>query len=187
VPDANPHSWKVERLSGVHEQDSFDCGEPALNVWLQRFAGQYERRDLARTYVAVLESDPRVLGYYALSNHLVRYEALPEEQAKGLPAVDIPVVLLGRLAVDMAVHGQGLGQHLLIDALRRAAHIAEHIGIRAVEVHALNDDARRFYLKFGFSSLIDDQHHLFLPIQVIRKLELPPMSPHTFLGLARSS
>jgi GNAT superfamily N-acetyltransferase len=117
----------------------------------------------------------RVLGYYALSNHLVRHEALSEELAKGLPVVDIPVVLLGRLAVDQSVQGQGLGQHLLIDALRRVAHVAEHIGVRAVEVDALDDEARRFYLRFGFFPLLDDQRHLFLPMQVIRKLELPPM------------
>lgn len=167
--------WKIERLQSGHRRDSFDCGEPSLDEWLQRYAGQYERRDLARTYVAVVEGDPRVLGYYALSTHLVRYEALPEEHARGLPIIDIPVVLLGRLVVDRSFQGRGLGQHLLIDALRRAAHIAEHLGIRAVEVHALDDNARQFYLKFGFSPLLDDQHHLYLPMQVVRKLDLPPL------------
>ena len=125
--------------------------------------------------MAVREGDPRVLGYYAISNHLVRYDALPEDQAKGLPTIDIPVALLGRLAVDKAAQGQGLGQHLLIDALRRAAHISRHIGIRAVEVQAIDEAARRFYLKFGFVSLLDDQRHLLLPMQVVRKLELPPL------------
>lgn len=125
--------------------------------------------------MAVREGDPRALGYYAISNHLVRYDALPEEQAKGLPTIDIPVVLLGRLAVDKMAHGQGLGAHLLIDAVRRAAHISEHIGVRAVEVDALDETARQIYLKYGFVPLADDQQHLFLPIQVIRKLELPPL------------
>ena len=174
MPEPSP-SWIIQRLDKSHDRTSFDCGKPELNDWLQQRAGQYERRDLARTYVAVRENDPRVLGYYAISNHLVRYDALPEDQAKGLPTIDIPVVLLGRLAVDKAVLGQGLGAHLLMDALRRAAHISEHIGIRAVEVDAIDDDARQFYLKFGFVSLLDDQHHLFLPMQVIRKLELPPL------------
>jgi len=167
--------WKIERLGPVHERGAFDCGKRALNDWLQRFAGQYERRDLARTYVAVRMEDRRICGYYAIANHLVRHDALPEEQAKGLPVIDIPVVLLGRLAVDKTVQGQGLGRHLVIDALRRAAHIAEHIGIRAVEVHALDDDARRFYLALGFVPLIDDRQHLFLPMATIRKLSLPPL------------
>jgi GNAT superfamily N-acetyltransferase len=175
VPEPTEQAWKVERLGGGHDRASFDCGKPPLNEWLQRFAGQYERRDLARTYVAVREGNPRVLGYYAISNHLVRYDALPDEQAKGLPTIDIPVILLGRLAVDKTAQGQGLGQHLLIDALRRAVHISEHIGVRAVEVDAIDDGARQFYLKFGFVPLLDDQDHLFLPMQVIRKLALPPM------------
>ena len=174
MPD-QPPAWIIWRLDTSHDRASFDCGKSELNDWLQRLAGQYERRDLARTYVAVQEDNPRVLGYYAISNHLVRYDALPEEQAKGLPTIDIPVVLLGRLAVDKAAQGQGLGQHLLIDALRRAAHISEHIGVRAVEVDAIDDGARQFYLKFGFLPLLDDQRHLFLPMPVIRKLELPPM------------
>jgi GNAT superfamily N-acetyltransferase len=168
-------TWIIQRLDKSHERSAFDCGKAELNDWLQRLAGQHERRDLARTFVAVREGDPRVLGCYAISNHLVRYDALPEDQAKGLPTIDIPVALLGRLAVDKAAQGQGLGQHLLIDALRRAAHISRHIGIRAVEVQAIDEAARRFYLKFGFVSLLDDQRHLLLPMQVVRKLELPPL------------
>ena len=174
MPD-QPSVWIIQRLDKSHDRASFDCGKPELNDWLQRLAGQYERRDLARIYVAVRKGDPRVLGYYAISNHLVRYDALPEDQAKGLPTIDIPVVLLGRLAVDQSVQGQRLGEHLLIDVLRRANHISQHIGIRAVEVDAIDEAARQFYLKYGFVSLLDDQQHLFLPIQVIRKLELPPL------------
>jgi GNAT superfamily N-acetyltransferase len=167
--------WSIERLGKSHDKAPFDCGKPALNHWLQRLAGQYERRDLARTYVAVRPNEARILGYYAVSNHQVSYEALPDEQSKGLPTIDIPVILLGRLAVDKTVQGQGLGEHLLIDALRRANHISQHIGVRAVEVHAIDNVARRFYLKYGFVSLRDDQHHLFLSMQVVRQLKLPPL------------
>jgi predicted GNAT family N-acyltransferase len=167
--------WSVERLGKSHDKASFDCGKPALNHWLQQLAGQYERRDLARTYVAMRPNETRVLGYYALSNHQVSYETLPEEQAKGLPTIDVPVILLGRLAVDRTVQGQRLGEHLLIDALRRANHISQHVGVRAVEVHALDAEAQRFYLRYGFVSLRDDRHHLFLSMQVVRQLRLPPL------------
>jgi GNAT superfamily N-acetyltransferase len=146
-----------------------------LNDWLQRLASQHERRDLAWTYVAVCGNARCVLGYYALSNHLVRYDALPKDQAKRLPMIDIPVALLGRLAVDKTVQGQGLGAHLLVDALRRIAQVSEHISIRAVEVEAIDEKARQFYLKYGFVSLLDGQRHLFLPMHVIRQLELPPL------------
>jgi GNAT superfamily N-acetyltransferase len=167
--------WSIEKLGKSRDKASFDCGKPMLNHWLQQLAGQYERRDLARTYVAVGPNETRILGYYAVSNHQVSYEALPDDQSKGLPTIDIPVILLGRLAVDKAAQGQGLGKHLLIDALRRANHISQHIGVRAIEVHAVDAAARRFYLKYGFISLRDDPHHLFLSMQVVRQLKLPPL------------
>jgi GNAT superfamily N-acetyltransferase len=113
-----------------------------------------------------------VLGYYAISTHGVRREDLPDEQAKGLPRMDVPVVLLGRLAVDKSAQGCGLGSLLLLDALRRVELLAEEVGIRAVEVDAIDDTARNFYLKFGFMPLLDDLGHLFLPMPAIRKLGL---------------
>jgi GNAT superfamily N-acetyltransferase len=174
VPDSRSR-WIVERLNRSHERADFDCGAAMLNEWLIRLAGQFDRRDLARTYVALEAGQRRVLGYYAISNHQVCYDALPEDQSTGLPIIDIPVVLLGRLAVDRTFHGQGLGEHLLIDALRRANHISQQVGVRAVEVHALDEAAGKFYRKYGFVPLVDDVHHLFLPIQVVRKLDLPPL------------
>lgn len=168
-------AWVIEKLDGRHDRTAFDCGQPLLNDWFRLRAGQYEKKDLARTYVAVRPGEVVVLGYYAISTHRVSYEALPAEQAKGLPKIDVPVVLLGRLAVDRAAQGQGLGAFLLLDALRRAQHIADSVGIRAVEVDAIDEAARQFYLKFGFTLLTDDPNHLFLPMHVIRKLGLPPL------------
>lgn len=87
----------------------------------------------------------------------------------------MPVVLIGRVTVDLSTQGQGMGEFLLIDALRRAEYLAERIGIRAVEVDAINESARKFYVKYGFVSLKDDARYLFLPMHVIRKLQLPPL------------
>ena len=173
VPESPLH-WDVQRLAGSHDRDGFDCGVPPLDEWLKKLAGQFDRRDLARTYVAVEKERQKVLGYYALSNHQVSFDALPKDQAKGLPTIDIPVALLGQLAVDRRMQAQGLGAYLLIDALRCAEHISRQIGIRAVEVHAINDAARRFYLKYGFAPLGDDHRHLFMSMPAIRKLALPP-------------
>lgn len=167
-------SWEIQRL-GRQQRTAFDCGQPMLNDWLRHRAGQYDRKGLARTFVAVEPGENLVLGYYALSNHRVVYETLSEDETKGLPSIDIPVVLLGRLAVDRAIQGQGLGECLLIDALRRAVQIAEHIGIRAIEVEAIDESARKFYLKYGFKSLRDDPRHLYLPLHVVHKLGLPPV------------
>jgi GNAT superfamily N-acetyltransferase len=164
----------IARLGPEHDRATFDCGHAALDDWLKQRAGQFDRRDLARTYVAVRSGELKVLGYYAISTHGVRREDLPEEQAKGLPRIDVPVVLLGRLAVDRSVQGCGLGSLLMIDSLRRIELLAEQVGIRAVEVDAIDDAARNFYLKFGFVPLLDDPHHLFLPMSVLRQLGLAP-------------
>ncbi len=165
-------TWEIRRLEKSHDRASFDCGQPMLNAWLRDRAGQFDRRDLSRTFVATRPGELPVLGYYAISTHRVMYEALPPAESKGLPRLDVPVVLIGRLAVDQSAQGQGLGALLLIDALRRSAQVSEQIGIRAVEVDAVDESARTFYLKYGFRPLLDDPRHLFLPMQVIRRLKL---------------
>jgi GNAT superfamily N-acetyltransferase len=171
--ERNPKAdWIIERLAKNHDRSLFESGKPPLNDWLKLRAGQFDRKDLARTFVAVRSGESRVFGYYALSSHRVRFEALPEDQNRGLPKIDVPVVLLGRLAVDESVHGQGLASLLLIDALRRSLQVSSQIGIRAIEVDAIDDQARSFYLKYGFVPLRDDSNHLFLPLQTVRKLKL---------------
>ena len=168
--------WTIERFSRSHDREAFDCGNELLNHWLHKRVSQYEKRDLSRTYVAVRKVELRVCGYYAISTHRVRYEALSTEQAKGLPTIDVPVVLLGRLAVDRTAQGQGLGSLLLIDALRRAELISTQVGVRAIEVDAIDEAARRFYTKFGFKPLLDDRTHLFLSMKAVRELGLPPLA-----------
>ncbi len=167
-------SWAVQRFNPAHERTAFDCGQSILNEWLKKQAGQFDRRDLSRTYVATRPRETVVCGYYAISTHRVLHEDLPETESKGLPRLDVPVVLLGRLAVDGSVQGQGLGAFLLVDALRRAMHIADQVGIRAVEVDAIDENARQFYLHFGLRSLNDDPRHLLLSMHDIRKLKLDP-------------
>ena len=171
-----PSTWAIEPFDRLrHERSGFDCGLPSLNGWLATKISQFKKKDLTRTYVLAKAGSTTVKGFYALSNHTVIYEALPEDQAKGRPQIDMPVVLIGRLAVDQSVQGKGVGEFLLIDALRRAEYLANKIGIRAVEVDAINEDAKRFYERYGFLTLRDDPRHLFLPMTVIRKLQLPPL------------
>lgn len=160
--------YKIEPLTPRHDRQLFDCGEPSLNDFLQRFARQNDVKGLGRTFVAVRPGEMAILGYYTMSSGAVTFETVPEK----LPRYPIPVIHIGRLAVDLRVRGQGLGEWLLIDALRRTALIAEQIGIYAVEVRALNDTARAFYLKYGFVALLDDPLHLYLPMKTIRQLKL---------------
>lgn len=164
--------WSIEPFDKKrHNRACFDCGHEALNDWLATKVGQFEKRNLTRTYVLVEQGQAAILGYYALSNHSIVYDALPEEQAKGLPVVDVPVVLIGRLAIHRSLQGQRLGELLLIDALRRSKILSSAIGIRAIEVDAIDRKAKRFYEKYGFVPLKDDPHHLYLPMTVVRKLK----------------
>jgi GNAT superfamily N-acetyltransferase len=150
---------------------------PSLDDWLRLRATQHARKGLAQTYVAVVGEQPDVLGYYAISTHHVKFEHVPQPVAKGLPGIDLPVVLLGRLAVDRTVQGHGLGALLLVDALRRCLAISDQVGVRAVEVDALDESARRFYARFGFVSLLDDVRHMYLSMDAVHDLTLPPPEP----------
>jgi GNAT superfamily N-acetyltransferase len=166
--------WEIERFDkSRHDRSQFDCGNAVLTEWLQKRASQWDRKDLSRTYVAVKGNSSQVLGYYSLSSHAVEYESLDQEQTRGLPRIDVPVVLLGRLAVDRSQQGCGLGRFLLLNALSRIVNLADAVGIRAIEVDAIDDSAKRFYLKYGFSQLADDDRHLFLSIGAIKQLNLP--------------
>lgn len=167
--------WTIRRLDKSHDRTAFDCGQSMLNEWIKDRAGQFDRRGLSRTFVATRPDHLAVIGYYAICSHRVVYEMLPDAEAKGIPRLDVPVVLIGRLAVHRSEQGQELGALLLVDALRRSANISEQVRIRAVEVDAIGDAARSFYLKFGFRPLLDDPRHLFLPMHEIRKLRLDPL------------
>lgn len=123
---------------------------------------------MGRTFVAVAAGDPAIKGYYTLANGALKFDNVPEK----LPRYPIPVAHLGRLAVDVSARGQGLGEYLLLDALARIAAIAGQIGIYAVEVYALSEPAKNFYLKYGFRPLLDDALHLYLPMKAVRKLKL---------------
>lgn len=91
--------WTIRRLDKDHDRSAFDCGQPMLNEWLRDRAGQFDRRDLSRTFAATRPGEVFVVGYYSVSTHRVVYEALPAAEAKGIPRLDVPVVLIGRLVV----------------------------------------------------------------------------------------
>ena len=165
--------WRIVRLDRGHVREGFDCGKPSLDDFLRVLVGQYEKRNLGRTYVALDGGNPRVLGYYTLASGALDAESLPAKQAKKLPRHPLPVILLARLAVDRSVQGTGLGGFLLRDALTRSLGLSEELGIHAVVVDALDAEARAFYQRFGFSTLTDDEMRLFLPVSTIRAAANP--------------
>lgn len=161
---------RIELLGKHHVRDGFDCGEDSLNSFLQSHAGQNTRRDISRTYVALPKEADVVAGYYTLSSGSIAFVNLPDQLSRKLPKYPVPTAHLGRLAVDKQFQGQGLGGMLLVDALKRVQTLADKIGIYAVSVDALNDNAKRFYEAYGFVNLLDDPRHLLLPMATIRQL-----------------
>ncbi len=162
--------WIIEPFGKSHDRSAFTCGKPALDEFLRTRVSQYEKRRLGKTFVAVLQGEQRVRGYYTLAAGAVAFEHLPTVASTKLPKHPIPVILLARLAVDLSAQGQGLGEKLLLDALQRSLDLSDSLGAHAVEVNALDDSAIAFYVKYGFSPLLDNPRHLYLPLATIDRV-----------------
>jgi len=136
-----------EKLSAEHDLSEFDSGEPVLDDWLRRRAWNNQTSGASRTYVVCVGR--RVIGYYAISAGAIAHTEAPGRIKRNMPD-PIPVVVLGRLAVDKAAHDRGVATGFLRDAVLRTLPAAEFAGIRAILVHAISEPAKRFYEKYGF-------------------------------------
>lgn len=163
---AETASRSIEKLRRDHRVDDFDCGQPELNRWLRNFALQNQGAGAVQTYVGVMGGV--VIGYYSLAVGQVEYANTPERLRKGLARHPISVMLLARLAVDSRWQGRGVGRALLRDALLRTLQAADIAGIRAVAVHAKDDEARRYYEQFDFVSSPTDPLHLLVLLKDLR-------------------
>ena len=172
MPEHDLIKWRIEKLTPGQDRTLFDCGKQPLNDFIQKYASQNQRLGVSQTYVAIRPGANRIEGYYAISSGAVLFATLPDETRKGLPRYPIPVAHIGRLAVEKAAQGKGLGRVLLLDAMERILQAADFIGIHAIEVWAKDDDAKRFYVKYGFVPLMDDQFHLYMSIKTVGKLGL---------------
>ena len=155
-------------LQRHHSLGDLDCGSKPLDDYLKRFAWSNQQAGAARTYVAC--QGRRVVGYYTLAYGSVEHERAPERVRKGLAKHPIPVMLLARLAVHRSEQGHGLGKGLLKDALLRTLHAADIAGLRAVIVHAKDEVAKKFYMRFGFEPSPLDEHHLMLLLKDLKKV-----------------
>jgi len=156
-------------ITAEHQVESFDCGKESLDQYLRRFALTNTAAGTARTYVTTSDEERVVVGYYSLAAGSVQKAGVPERVAKGVPNHPIPVVLLAWLAVDRRFQGKGVGKGLMRDALVRALAAAEVVGVRAVLVHAKDEDAVKFYSQFGFTPSPTDPLHLMLLIKDLRR------------------
>ncbi len=161
----------VEPLGRQHDRSAFQCGADALDRYLKQQARQDADKRVAAPFVAVRPPDTVVLGYYTLSASVLTLTDLPDELARKLPRYpQLPVTLLGRLAIDQSAKGQGLGEHLLLDALHRSLAHADQIAAIAVVVAAKDESAAAFYRHYGFIHLQTQPSRLFVPMRSIAQL-----------------
>lgn len=158
----------IRKLSASDPVDQFDCGQPALNQFLQRHAFASQKANSSQTYVCCRGGV--VVGYYSLAVGSVEPESAPARVVKGLARHPVPVMILARLAVDLDHKGKGLGKALLKDALLRTAQAADIAGIRCLLVHAKDDAARQWYASWELEPSPTDPYHLFLLLKDLKAL-----------------
>jgi len=154
-------------LAEHHELDEFNSGETSLDDWLKKRARANQVGGASRVFVTCEGESNRVGGYYSLSSSSIVPEIVPGRFRRNMPD-PIPVVLLGRLAIDKEWQGKGIGRSLFRDAAMRVSQAAETIGVRGIVVHAISDEARKFYLAIGFSECPHEPMTLVVTLQDIR-------------------
>ena len=160
-------------LEKSFNRKEFDCGKSSLNDYIKTQVSQDVRKKLSVCFVLLNSDQKTVDGYYTLSNGSIPYDSVPEDLRKRYPKSYeyIPVTLLGRLALDEKVKGQGFGSKILIDALKRSLKVSEELGSVAVIVDPLDGDAENYYNHFGFIKL-PNSGKMFLDMKTIKKLNL---------------
>jgi GNAT superfamily N-acetyltransferase len=155
-----------QHLTSEHDVSTFDCGVSELDDWLKRRALQNEGARASRTFVVV--AGRRVVGYFALAAGAVERAVATGRVRRNMPE-PIPVMVLARLAVDRGHQGTGLGSALLRDALLRTLGAADAVGIRAILLHAMTDDAKHFYLQHGCSESPIDPMAMMIPLADVER------------------
>lgn len=159
----------IEKLNKDHKKSDFDCDNDLLNNYIHKQAKQDVNRDLSACYILNDNNDKRVLGYYTLSGNSIGRNDFPIELIQKMPPsyVNLPTILLGRLAIDKNEKGKGFSSILLMDALKKCVDISDSLGVLAVIVDPFDEKAIDFYKKYGFI-LIPSNNKMFIPIKTIQ-------------------
>ena len=165
----------VEALGAQHDRAAFSCGNASLDDFLKTRARKENELGYSAVFIMVAAGTPdSVVGYYTLSAHSMRLDGIGLSIRRKLPRYPVvPTTLIGRLARDVSVRKCGVGELLLLDALRRALGVSDQVGSYAVTVDAIDDAAVAFYLRYGFTPLEGDSGRLYLPMESVRKLQWP--------------
>lgn len=161
-------AFRIEKLHRRHVVEGFDCGQASLNGFLERYALLNQQANASQTYVGLADED--IIGFYTLVVGEIAYAEAAARMTKGLARHPIPVMILARLAVSKVWQGKGIGAGLIKDVLARTLQAADIAGIRAIVVHAKDDNARAFYEHFGFASSPTDSRHLYVLIKDLRRV-----------------
>ncbi|NCT56311.1 MAG: GNAT family N-acetyltransferase [Legionella sp.] len=155
-----------EPIADTHLLDTFESGEPVLDHWLKHRAIDNDSRGASRTFV--VHDNHRVIGYYSLATGSITTQEAPGNVRRNMPN-PIPVMVLGRLAVDQTWQKHGIGKGLLKDAVLRTAKVSHDVGIRALLVHAISESAKHFYKRYGFVESPMTPMTLMLTMKDIKK------------------
>ena len=164
----NRKAWHEEPIGKRHDREGFDCGEAALNEFLQRYARQSHEMGGAKTFLAIDDANNKtILGYYSLSPASIAYARTPELVRRGLARYEVPAFRLARLAVDRKVQGQGLGGQLLLSAGKRCLLASAEVGGVAMLIDAKNARVAAWYASYGAVPLLDAPLSLVLPLTTV--------------------
>jgi len=154
-------------LTKEHDVSQFDCGKPALNNYLLKNALDNTLNNSSKCYVTTRGN--KIVGYYCLSVCSVEKASTPVRIGRGLGGYPVPLILITRLAVDLMEQNKGIGYSLLMHALLMSIQVSTKVGVRGIIVHAKDEQAKEFYLKYGFEPSPVDSLHLYMLIKDIKK------------------
>lgn len=157
---------KIYKYDRQFKRDKFDCGKESLNNYIQRNATK-DVKSGACTCFIIKNDNQEVIGYYTLSTESIPIEDVPPEFQKKIKYQYVPVILLGRLAIDKNHFGKGFGKLLLVNSLKRSLGVAKnHVGAVAVIVDPIDEEAKQYYSKYGFT-LLPDSGRMFMSMKTI--------------------
>ena len=160
----------IKLLDTSCNRNDFDCGSEALNRYFQQTARQHNKKGISRTFVLVDSEQPQtIIGFFTLAICEIRASKLPNKWQKKYPSA-IAGVKLARLAVAKNYQRQGIGEILMIEAMKRAVIIADNAGVIGLFVDAKDEAARGYYIRYGFIDLSDSPLKMFLPLATIREI-----------------